>query len=768
MRPEDLQSYIAKFREWLDLRAAPVLQTDHSSVVTNWREELAAAERLLEQKTELPIAFIGPSQQGKSSLINAIAGETILAVGGAVGACTCVITSVHHHPADNFRAEIDFISFKDWAAELAAICHAATAKAADDDTDQDREDREANKKSALEKFSAVYRGESVERLPTILGDPNLTLPKDIVLAMSRGRPLVITEDKAISLRNKVRRYLVGREQHEEGQFWPLISRVRIYGNFEVLSNGVVLVDLPGLNDPNPAREQVTKKYLEEARYLWLVCNSQTGIDRVFTEVLRENGFLFRLFLEGRLDVFSVIATRIDDMNVAAVLTQMGRDDDDFDGDCGPLLEFRRTEIAAHVQRNLIAIAEDIAAKAEAGGEHRDSFFRRVKSIPVFSISTNGYLHAVERMPHYHGIRFSPEDTHVPKLIRHLHSVTIEQSYKNQIEASSRRLRMLHEQAKSFFLNAIRRIEVESDQARAEWADFVRVADSAIDEGRQALRKIRTRSEEALKQRCLSFEQELANLDVRATKGLNSVFGAWNQINWRSLRSAVERKGVWFSVSLRREFHLNGDIARSYLELVPFVWDEFFGIHLARLTEDVVNDCRGELYKAAATLKGAMDMLRFQPAGIRESIETSLCTAGDSFQLRSGEVRTALSAQIQRTRQALASGMVEAASNLMQPAYSAAANFPIGTGIKKRMLEAIVQHAKQHAPKLFINIRQELTEGVAVLQGSIKPQHSMIVDYGASILDQFQLNMTTHQIVTPEQRGKLEIAFDHLPEPVTLQ
>jgi hypothetical protein len=391
MKPKELQSYIAKFREWLDLEAAPALQADHSSVVASWREDLDAAELLLEQKTELPIAFIGPSQQGKSSLINAIVGETILAVGGAVGACTCVITSVHHHPADNFRAEIDFISREEWAAELTAVNSAATADPLDEDTVSDREEWESNKQSAIENFSAAYRGEPLDRLPAILTDPNLGLPADILFAMSRKRPLIITEEKAISLRNKVRRYLVGREQHEEGQFWPLISRVRIYGNFKILSNGVVLVDLPGLNDPNPAREQVTKRYLEEARYLWLVCNSQTGIDRVFTQVLRENGFLFRLFLEGRLDVFSVIATRIDDMNVEAVLAQMGRDTDDFDGNYGPLLQFRRTEIAAHVQRNLLAIAEDIAIKADAGSEHRVSFFRRVKSIPVFSIATNGFL-----------------------------------------------------------------------------------------------------------------------------------------------------------------------------------------------------------------------------------------------------------------------------------------------------------------------------------------------------------------------------------------
>lgn len=768
MRPEDLKSYITKFRDWLDLQAAPVLQTDHSAVLTSWREELAAAERLLEQKPELPIAFIGPSQQGKSSLINAIVGETILAVGGAVGACTCVITSVHHRPDEGYRAEIEFIPLKDWATELVAIRDAMRAEPADEDTALDREEREAVKKSELEKFSAVYRGEPLDRLPQIMTDHKLGLPDNIVLAMARGHPLVINEDKALTLRNGVRRYLVGREQHEEGQFWPLISRVRIYGNFKVLSNGVVLVDLPGLNDPNPAREQVTKKYLEEARYLWLICNSQTGIDLVFTQVLRENGFLFRLFLEGRLDVFSVIATRIDDMNVEAVLAQMGRDADDFDGNCGPLLQFRRTEIASHVQRNLLAIAEEIAAKAEAGSEHRNSFFGRVKSIPVFSVSTNGYLHAVERMPHYHGIKFSPEETHVPKLIRHLHSVTLEQGYKHQIEASSRRLRILHEQAKTFFLNAIRRIESEGDQARAAWADFVRVADIAIQEGREALKKIGARSEEALKQRFLSFEQELADFDVRAAGELKSVFAAWNQINWRSLRAAVGRNGVWFSVSLQREFHLNRDIARAYLDLVPFVWDDFFGVYLTKLTEDIGKESTGELHKAAERLKGALDMLRFQPVGIRETVETSLRTAGDSFQLRSSEVRADLSAQIQRTRQALATGVVEAASNFMRPAYSAAANAPGGSGIKKRMLDIIVQHAKQHAPKLFTNLRQELTEGVAILQTSMKPQYSKLVSYGASILDQLHRNMTTHQILTPEQRGELQVAFSHMPQPVMTQ
>src|SRR3954471_21055096 len=121
MSVEALQNYIGEFRDWLEKHGEPALRPEQASLADDWRGELAAAERLLEARPELPIAFLGPSQQGKSSLINALVGENILAVGGAVGACTCVITSAHYRPGPHYRAEIDFISLKDWRAELVTM-----------------------------------------------------------------------------------------------------------------------------------------------------------------------------------------------------------------------------------------------------------------------------------------------------------------------------------------------------------------------------------------------------------------------------------------------------------------------------------------------------------------------------------------------------------------------------------------------------------------------------------------------------------------------
>lgn len=758
-----LLTYIEEFRAWIGKHREAVSESGQAELLNQWDEELAHTERLLKVKPELPIAFLGPSQQGKSSLINAMLGENILAVGGAVGACTCVITSVHHRAAAGFKAEIEFITLDDWRAELNAIHEALSSlPSVEDDTELDREELEANQKTALEKFRAVYRIDSPDRLGKLLDDPELGLPQEITQAMSAGKALVLEEGNAQTLRNKVRRYLVGREQHADGQYWPLISRVRIYGNFEILSDGVVFVDLPGLNDPNPAREQVTKRYLEDARYIWLICNSQTGIDRVFSQVLRDDGFLFRLFMEGRLNAFSVIATRADDINLAAVLEQMGISPDGFDGDYAAPLEFRRREIAAYIQSHLLEIARDIAARAESP-EQREAFLERIRAISAFSVSTSAYLHASGRMPLYQGMKLSPEESNIPRLIQHLHSITAEHSYKVQVEASSRRLHLLYDEAQRFFLDQIRRIEQDSEQARQEWNTLCKLSSGAAEQARDGLQQNQIRSEESLKQRCDDFYQRLADLDAKAANALQKTFASWGNINWRSLQAAVKRRGEWFSPSIRRELNLNRDIARAYLDLLPFVWDEFFGSHLSSLVEDTARRTQIEIEGMALRLIGGMGMLHHQPEGIRESMVTSLRTARESFELQSEQTVAGLTAQIQRTRQSLSSGMVETAAAFMQRAYELASEVPPGTGIKQRILDVLVRQAQKQAPTLFINMRQELSEGVATLKASMKPQLSRIVKNGGRIVNQFQQNMTNHQVLNPEQRESLQAALNDLPQ-----
>ena len=79
-----------------------------------------------------------------------------------------------------------------------------------------------------------------------------------------------------------------------------------------------------------------------------------------------------------------------------------------------------------------------------------------------------------------------------------------------------------------------------------------------------------------------------------------------------------------------------------------------------------------------------------------------------------------------------------------------------------MLSVLVSHAKREAPRLFINMRQDLTEGVSVLHSSMKPQLTKIVAYGQAVLEQFKQNLGAYQDVSPEWRDRLRSAVGALP------
>jgi hypothetical protein len=290
-----------------------------------------------------------------------------------------------------------------------------------------------------------------------------------------------------------------------------------------------------------------------------------------------------------------------------------------------------------------------------------------------------------------------------------------------------------------------------------------VGGEAIEAGRRKLEKIRIQFEESLEQRCDAFAREMAGYDARAVRDLQAVFKSWEDINWQTLRSAVKSGGVWRNYK-EREFDLNMDVAGAYLKLVPFVWDDFFGAYLSELTDLVSDKTNDTLRMNAERMTGAMAMLlHHQQAGLADSMTTSLETAKESGRLRTGKTRAELTAHIQRKRQALSTGMVKAASSVMKPAYDKARRTPDGKGIKRRMLDILIQHAREEAPKIFVTMRQDLVEGVTELRSSMTPLLARIVDYSSTILDQFEQNLSSQKIPTTVQFPVLEVALRALPQ-----
>ena len=75
-------------------------------------------------------------------------------------------------------------------------------------------------------------------------------------------------------------------------YWPFVKEIHVQGPFEVLRNGVVLVDVPGSGDINEGRNQIAKDVLDITDHIWIVSDirralSEKNTANILGESLRD-------------------------------------------------------------------------------------------------------------------------------------------------------------------------------------------------------------------------------------------------------------------------------------------------------------------------------------------------------------------------------------------------------------------------------------------------------------------------------------------------
>ena len=98
------------------------------------------------------------------------------------------------------------------------------------------------------------------------------------------------------------------------------------GPYPFLAGGLELVDLPGLNDPNEARVEVTREFLRTAPFVWVVFPMVRGITEDVQRILREEKLLRTLVLSGTYSALSLVGTKADDIdtNIASATRSLRR------------------------------------------------------------------------------------------------------------------------------------------------------------------------------------------------------------------------------------------------------------------------------------------------------------------------------------------------------------------------------------------------------------------------------------------------------------
>lgn len=689
---EDVRQHAAAFKNWVAASVAPVLAGGHSEKLSAWQTEIDEVLALVTRPERLRIALVGSTGAGKSTFLNAVLGQEILPV-GVMRPCTAFVTSVSRARDGRYRIEVRFFTRDEWYRDLETLWELMHEGEGDDEEDSRRLIDAVRKR-----VEAVY-GKTIDTADDVfflLANPiEEQAPEAARLFQTNGRiSHAYVDPKAMQdhLKSLVR---------EDSKLWPLVKEVRIEGPYDCLEGGLEIVDLPGLNDPNEARVEVTREYLRTSPFVWMVFPMHRGITRDVQEILREERVLRTLVLSGSYETLSLVGTKADDIDFN-MTSQLGLPDD---CDSTDLVRAYGEQTATEARRQLEEIVLDLPAE-EQDAEVRGRMIDLARHVRVHTVSASAFnkLEGVGRLRKDYGIS-KTEDTGIPNVRRHLAQIGRSGGMAANADLAARRIDALKQEMRFFFQVQGRTANHRLDETLRQLEQQREAFSGRILLALHGAREQLVAHREAFLGRVVGFVQN-------ARQDVHRVVAGWSSIHWQTLRAIVRYDGVFKSPSSGRLFDLNEAIAEPLLGKLPVAWEKYFTDDLGR-----VFDSFG--LRVEESVKSFSDQVRLVlkltcGGGNSEFVDAQLRTFSTKLNLLSENARRDILAVVRGRRADLAACIPEVAKNVMLPAYEQARNHK-GAGMKKRMLHELESVAVDSAPRIFETIHRDLLEGLSGLQ-----------------------------------------------------
>ena len=492
------------------------------------------------------IALLGDTNAGKSTLINALMGGSVLPKSG-VGVGTASMTSLTYHPGDTFVAEIQFATRGELTQQCMFLLDNQTLESADGGADMEF----AEMLDAVgRRLARIYGG----TLATFLESGQLGALREepnVAAALGEGRRIIEAETAA-DLRSQLVDYV-----DSSGTSAQIVKHVEIRGPFDALRSGATIVDLPGLNDPDAHRTAVTQFHVARADLVWIVFPLDVGVARSLIRAIQTMLPLHELLLEGRSSRLAFVVTKCDHVDIDDA-RKVGVDPSvDLDG----FLAARRELVERDLRDKLDLLVRPL--RQQLGFVAGDAI-ARLQSAPVHFVSGLDHL---KLTGHEAGTATLPDSSHtnIAELAQRLEHLGAERNSGDALDELMRDL-ALTESAIDDLLAGVMITEPKDDSELADGPAIQRFTADV----EAAAASFNRQLEQALEE-MLSTADEVADGSFDA---LDDVAEKWGQLSPQTLLATIQRDGLFVGHGGVRH-DLNADVAESFFVSLYPAWTEFF-------------------------------------------------------------------------------------------------------------------------------------------------------------------------------------------------
>jgi hypothetical protein len=733
------QQLVARRQRLLDGRGRlgqlpPQWGTEWTPIVDRWMTQIDALVHEVDEPIDVVFTLLGGTGAGKSTLINALLGTELLPV-SSMQACTAAVCEIGFQPA-GVKVEVEFVSEESWRNEINQLAQQLLDDRGPGDGTAATESPADRNSPMAAKLEAVFPREQVDAFfahadPSVLVEPPATA--NLLLA---GRSVTEFPDSD-SARKLVEALLSSEpttaDQGPGVQWWPLVKLTRISGPFDALRTGAKLVDLPGLNDPNAAREAVTRHYLETSNFVWVVYDMRRVLTGDMTGELEKSGLFRRLVTEGREGALSFVGTSADQISPKADRTMLGLPPD---ASFKEIALARRAKSAELVRAQLMQLATRLGeSSSAAAGTAHTSLNEAVAEFPILTVSAQNYLTLRGLFESTTAPILDDEpSTGIPALVNHLQQ-TVE---RNVGDRRTDRLRLQFAQIEADVharISAFRSSRSLGSLSKEEVAAAGNNAARFLDAQFQS---VLASFDSSLATANSRFESQFA-ADVASASGVAQVlYGRWRSMPWNTLQACCRRGGTF--IGSTGSWDIGGEVSAAVMSCITLTWADFFGRELTGLVGSADASAAQAIAEYRLHLAAGFD--EFMPDDAARQKARSLASQDVATRLLATvDAATPAALDTIRKSQSTLSRWIERELQAgLAPAYAQAAG-QYGDGMRDRMagilfeatrtsLEATLQRVHHTLREQTAGLRAELT---ARLEHALRDAHTSAVQYGEDLV-----------------------------------